>query len=819
MQEKKKQKTEKRIQITDELIQRAKQGDQNAFTELYQLTSPTIYRTIRAMVRDEELSWDIQQNSYIRAFSNLNSLERADAFLPWLRRIAVNVTAREMMQKQPLTFTDLKPESEDGEEEEPLIIPETRPDFQPELHLDRQETSRLVQEILAKLSPEQRMVVGMYYYEGMTIKEIADALHLAQGTVKSNLHRGRRRVETEVKALEQQGVKLYGLSPMLFALTLLRQTEPAAAGQTKVLSGVLTKTAELCGKTVAVTAKPVGTSFFVSIVGKIAAITLGIALAGGTFYGVQALLNRAASPRGDYQPPVTEARLDATQTEPTVDAFVTEQTTQALSQETTEPTEAPESSEPTKPTEPEPTKPTEPEPTKPADPEPTKPAEPEPTKPAEPTPTKPAEPTPTKPTDPTPTKPLESVKPSPSSSEDQEPPLTDDSMQDIQIIEPTPVSEACGENLTWRFDLDTGTLFIEGSGEMNDFHYDWMCAPWYSWHSEIRAVSLPSGLTYIGCNAFTDCTDLREVDLSGTHVIGIGRSAFYGCASLSAVKFPSTLVNISASAFQRCSMLTAADFPANLQIIGDSAFSDCSALTTVHFPAGLVEIGSKAFYGCRSLTELTLQEGLKSIDIYAFSGCYSVKEVHLPQSLTSIGNSAFYNCKDLSKINLPDSLTSLGQYAFCACEKLKEIHIPAGITELAKSAFDDCSGLKTVTFPETLTVIGTDAFSGCTGLESVVLPASLQSIETRAFCGCSSLQEVQLPAGLVTIGESAFHSAAFTSIVIPRSVRTIGNKAFGYTGRISRPASEQNFTIFGYAGTAAQAYAEENEITFVQLQD
>ena len=68
------------------LVAQAKAGDQNAFTELYDRTAPELYRCIRAMTRDEDLSWDIQQDSYLRAFQSLDKLENDEAFLPWLRR-------------------------------------------------------------------------------------------------------------------------------------------------------------------------------------------------------------------------------------------------------------------------------------------------------------------------------------------------------------------------------------------------------------------------------------------------------------------------------------------------------------------------------------------------------------------------------------------------------------------------------------------------------------------------------------------------------------------------------------------------------------
>lgn len=220
--------------LSPEWIERAKAGDQAAYTELYRQTSPALYRTIRSMVRDEDLAWDIQQNTYIRAFRALDKLENPAAFLPWLRRIAVNETATVMAKTQPLTFTELA--DENGELPQ---FAETREAYQPELNLDRQETARLVREILETLPREQQLIVGMFYYEGLSIQEISEALHIAPGTVKAQLYRGRKRIEAGVLDLEKQGVKLYGLAPLPFLLALLRGIEPAAGMEARTLASVL----------------------------------------------------------------------------------------------------------------------------------------------------------------------------------------------------------------------------------------------------------------------------------------------------------------------------------------------------------------------------------------------------------------------------------------------------------------------------------------------------------------------------------------------------------------------------------------------------
>ena len=299
---------QEKASISPELTARAKAGDQAAFTELYEQTHAGLYRAVRAMVNDEDLAWDILQESYLRAFRSLDKLETNEAFLPWLRRIALNETAREMARSRNLSFTELC--DEEGELPE---IPDLRLESQPEMKLDRQETSRLVREILDELPEQQQVIVGMHYYEELSVKEIAELLHLAPGTVKAQLHNGRKGVERRVRELEKQGVKLYGLSPVAFLMTLLRRLEPSAAAEQKALNVILTKApaaAAGAAEAVTATAVPVAAKTFGQVLaGRLLAGALAVALIGGGIWAGGRLLKNQEQKLGDWQP--TETHLAA----------------------------------------------------------------------------------------------------------------------------------------------------------------------------------------------------------------------------------------------------------------------------------------------------------------------------------------------------------------------------------------------------------------------------------------------------------------------------------------------------------------------------
>ncbi len=289
-------------EFSSQLIQKAASGDQAAITELYELTYNSVYRTVKSMIADEDAVLDIVQDSYIKGFKNLDQLESPENFRAWMKRIATNKAKDHLKKKKPILFTDM--ESEDGTE---IDFQEDRLDHCPEKVLDRNETSRLIREILDTLSDEQRLVIGMYYYEEMSIKEIAETLDCSENTVKSRLNYGRKKVEAKVKELEKKGVKLYSLAPLSFlrwifrmdaeagnisssailetaaessanaGLTASGTAGTAAASNTAAAAGTAAKTAAAAG-TAAKTAAAAGIK---ALTAKIAAGVLAVTLVGG----------------------------------------------------------------------------------------------------------------------------------------------------------------------------------------------------------------------------------------------------------------------------------------------------------------------------------------------------------------------------------------------------------------------------------------------------------------------------------------------------------------------------------------------------------
>ena len=108
-------------------------------------------------------------------------------------------------------------------------IEDVRSDMNPEMSMDEKEVRRLVMEILDQLPEDQRIVIGMFYYEEMPVKDIAAALEVSENTVKSRLSYGRKKIKEQVLDLEKHGTKLYNVAPFVFFLYLLRRVDSVSA--------------------------------------------------------------------------------------------------------------------------------------------------------------------------------------------------------------------------------------------------------------------------------------------------------------------------------------------------------------------------------------------------------------------------------------------------------------------------------------------------------------------------------------------------------------------------------------------------------------
>ncbi len=213
------------------LTQKAVKGDEGAITALYNHYEKPMIRYARNYVSNNEDAQDAVQNAFINAFRHISSLEDGSKFEAWLRRIVRNEATslvRGKLQNSMTYFTDIEDEEGNLQYDPSDEKIESRPD----LVLNQQTTKELIIKILDSLPEEQRLVTMMYYYEHLTMKDIAEELDIPQSTVVGRINTAKKNIKTSVLSLEKtDGIKLYSLTPLtffLYLLSLLGQTDPAS---------------------------------------------------------------------------------------------------------------------------------------------------------------------------------------------------------------------------------------------------------------------------------------------------------------------------------------------------------------------------------------------------------------------------------------------------------------------------------------------------------------------------------------------------------------------------------------------------------------
>ena len=385
-------------------------------------------------------------------------------------------------------------------------------------------------------------------------------------------------------------------------------------------------------------------------------------------------------------------------------------------------------------------------------------------------------------------------------------------------------SGICGENLTWVLAVD-GTLTISGEGEMMTDSDISIAAgiPWYEYKESVQRVIIEEGITSVGNYAFTTCYNLAEAEIPNS-ILCIGEEAFSRCHKLSSIVLPDGLISIGAYAFEFCESLTEVDVPDSVTDIGDHAFGWCSGLEKVTLPDNITDIKNGMFSMCYELRNIELPDNIARIGDGAFSACFSLEEITIPEGVTSIGESAFGYCESLKAFIIPDSVDTIGDFAFSGCSSLASISGLDNVSRIGGDTFSYCTSLTDIGFLEGASSISGGMFIECSGLQNVTVPSSVTNIGYMAFASCNNLENVIIPDNVTSIKEDAFADCtALKNITIPASVTSIGKYALGYSYEESGAGTSyipiEDFTICGYAGTAAETYAKENAFTFVAITD
>jgi RNA polymerase sigma-70 factor, ECF subfamily len=182
--------------VTDEqpLIDRAQQGDGDAFRQLVERSNLNVYRLAYDMTGNRHDAEDLVQEVYIRAYRSLGNFRREAKWSTWLYRITINICLdhRNSKARKPLEYSDSI--EDDTQSERAHARVRTTPDRETESSMIRENIERA----LSTLAPQERSVFVLRHYHDLPLKEIADTLQVAEGTVKSHLFRALQKLREEL---------------------------------------------------------------------------------------------------------------------------------------------------------------------------------------------------------------------------------------------------------------------------------------------------------------------------------------------------------------------------------------------------------------------------------------------------------------------------------------------------------------------------------------------------------------------------------------------------------------------------------------------
>jgi RNA polymerase sigma-70 factor (ECF subfamily) len=173
--------------LTDpDLVSMTLAGDDQAFATLVNRHQRITYNVCYRMLGDGYEAEDAAQEAFLRAFRYLDRYDPGRSFKTWLLSIASNHCIDRLRQRRmtKLSIDDLLPWH-------PAL---TSHDGSPERATMRHERSDIFQAMLEELTPQYRVVLVFYYWYDMSCKEIAETLEIEEGTVKSRLHRARKKL-------------------------------------------------------------------------------------------------------------------------------------------------------------------------------------------------------------------------------------------------------------------------------------------------------------------------------------------------------------------------------------------------------------------------------------------------------------------------------------------------------------------------------------------------------------------------------------------------------------------------------------------------
>lgn len=286
-----------------QLVRKVKTGDEDAFAEIYEKTQRLVYTTCFGILDNEQDAEDAMQETYISVYNGIKELEGEMAFLPWLKRIAANKALDKCRgRKDTASYDDVI-----GNEE--IIEGDDDLENLPEAFVMEKDKRDTLYKILRKeLSDDQFRTILLFYYDEMSVKDIASSMQCPENTIKTKLRLARVKIKNGIEKYEKEN-KISLMGGVVATATIGRffseyygsakiptpKNLPfrIAAPKGSTVGKTAAKTA---GKAAAASAKTAAGASVAKTLGIIGASVAGIAAITGVVIGIKAMTSEHEIP-------------------------------------------------------------------------------------------------------------------------------------------------------------------------------------------------------------------------------------------------------------------------------------------------------------------------------------------------------------------------------------------------------------------------------------------------------------------------------------------------------------------------------------------
>ena len=224
---------ESKIEYSKELLERIKNGDNGAKSLVYTSLNKLVYKKAYEILKNHQDTEDVVQDTFIKAFEKIDTLNNPKQLPPWICRIAQNKAKDLHKQKRYDYLEDKYKDSSDNEEY-------LSSDVVPETITEKSENIEILNKLVSKLSEKQRIAIVLNRIEGYTFSEISQMLNCPESTVKTRVRSAENKLIKEAEKLKEQGYTLNGLTPLDFFTLISKQLGINSGNLTSILGSTAT---------------------------------------------------------------------------------------------------------------------------------------------------------------------------------------------------------------------------------------------------------------------------------------------------------------------------------------------------------------------------------------------------------------------------------------------------------------------------------------------------------------------------------------------------------------------------------------------------